>query len=72
MPSRIRSDFGTLGERLVAMDTATTQSRPETNTPSLGWVLSDGDEQSLLSPWGPVNDGTREGLLARVGGIDDL
>ena len=72
MSSRIRSDFGTFGERLAAMNPDTTTDTAAANTPSQHWVLIDGHEQALIATWRPAGDGTWEGLVARVGGIDDF
>lgn len=72
MSSRIRSDFGTLGERLAAMNPDPTRDPATPNTPSQNWVLLDGHEQALIAKWRNAGDGTWEGLVARVGGVDDF
>lgn len=71
--SRIRSDYGTLGERLARMNAQhAPDTTPDPRTPRQTWVLIDGHEQALIGKWRPAGDGTWEGLVARVGGIDDF
>ncbi len=77
MSSRIRSDFGTIAERAARMrntpdPTVSIPPPDSTATPGQHWVLLDGIEEALLAKWRHAGNGTWEGLVARVGGSDDL
>jgi len=67
--SRIRSEFGSLEERLHATPRANTARKDP--TPTTRWVLVDGQEQALLIKWRPDGLGSWQGLIARAGGADD-
>lgn len=41
-------------------------------SPAIRWVWIDGTEQGLLAKWRQDSTGLWEGLVARVGGVDDM
>lgn len=73
MSKCIRSEFGTLGDRLSAQYDPEAIPPPTTvATPGNRWVLIDNLEEALLAKWRKGHDEEWEGLVARVGGADDL
>lgn len=79
MSRRTHSDFGTLADRTSGApdptaSTAVPGAGPERQVPppSSRWVVIDGAEHGLIAKWRKDSTGQWEGLVARVGGIDDL
>lgn len=80
MSRRIRSEFGTLADRIQPPLTATLTPAAEEedhvtarpNAPRHNWVLVDGTEEALLARWRRDATGQWEALVARAGGPDDV